>query len=137
MPPAANATCCLPAHARSASDRAAATRHLDCSKVVRMTIAVHLFILLVFLNRYVFGLYLRLVRGRAIDDTDDAYEPTITVVIPLFNEGRSIYDTIKSIVELDYPETKLSVTVVDDCSTDDSYEWAQRAAEDWSNVHVL
>ncbi|HEY5925771.1 MAG TPA: glycosyltransferase family 2 protein [Kofleriaceae bacterium] len=102
-----------------------------------VTLAIHLFILLVFLNRYVFGLYLRLVRRKRIAERIDGYEPTITVVIPLFNEGASIYETIVSIVKLDYPRDKLSVTVVDDCSTDDSYEWASKAAREFSNVRVL
>ena len=102
-----------------------------------MQVIVHLFIFVVFLNRYVFGLYLRLVRGNKLDTTIEGYEPTITVVIPLFNEGRSIYDTIKSIVQLEYPKEKLSVTVVDDCSTDDSYEWAKAAAREFPNVRVL
>ncbi len=102
-----------------------------------MTLAVHLFILLVFLNRYVFGLYLKLIHRRRVDERIDGYEPTITVVIPLFNEGRSIYDTITSLVRLDYPQDKLTVTVVDDCSTDDSYEWACKAASEFPNVRVL
>jgi cellulose synthase/poly-beta-1,6-N-acetylglucosamine synthase-like glycosyltransferase len=102
-----------------------------------MQVIVHLFIFVVFLNRYVFGFYLRLARGKKLDQTIDGYEPTITVVIPLFNEGRSIYDTIKSIVQLEYPKDKLSVTVVDDCSTDDSYEWAKKAGRDFPNVRVL
>ncbi len=98
---------------------------------------IYLFIFIVFLNRYVFGFYLTLVRGRRFDDTVAGYEPTITVVVPLFNEGRSIYDTIESLVRLDYPADKLQITVVDDCSTDDSYEWAARAATQYSNVRVL
>jgi cellulose synthase/poly-beta-1,6-N-acetylglucosamine synthase-like glycosyltransferase len=89
---------------------------------------VFLFILLVFGNRYVFGLYLRMAKGRRFDARRTDYEPTVSVVVPLFNEGRSIYDTILSLLALDYPPEKLTVTVVDDCSTDDSYEWAQRAA---------
>ncbi|MDB4970917.1 MAG: Hyaluronan synthase [Myxococcales bacterium] len=92
------------------------------------TAPVFLFILLVFANRYVFGLYLKLVKGRRFDETTSTYEPTVTIVVPLFNEGRSIYDTILSLIALDYPREKLSVTVVDDCSTDDSYDWACRAA---------
>jgi cellulose synthase/poly-beta-1,6-N-acetylglucosamine synthase-like glycosyltransferase len=32
-------------------------------------------------------------------------------------------------MQLDYPPEKLTATIVDDCSTDDSYEWACRAAE--------
>ncbi len=98
---------------------------------------IYLFIFIVFLNRYVFGLYLTLLRGRKLDATIEGYEPTITVVVPLFNEGRSIYDTIVSLVKLDYPQDKLEVTVVDDCSTDDSYEWAMKGAAEFPNVTVL
>ena len=89
---------------------------------------VFLFILVVFANRYVLGLWLRLRRGARFDEKRSGWEPTVTVVVPLFNEGKSIYDTIVSLLELDYPPDKLSVTVVDDCSTDDSYQWAQKAA---------
>jgi cellulose synthase/poly-beta-1,6-N-acetylglucosamine synthase-like glycosyltransferase len=92
------------------------------------TVPVFLFILIVFANRYVLGLYLRLVKGRRFDVARTDYEPTVTIVVPLFNEGRSIYDTIVSLLALDYPRGKLSVTVVDDCSTDDSYQWACKAA---------
>ena len=98
---------------------------------------IYLFIFIVFLNRYVFGWYLTILKGKRLDPKITGYEPTITIVVPLFNEGRSIYDTIKSLVELDYPSDKLEVTVVDDCSTDDSYEWACKAASQWSNVRVL
>jgi N-acetylglucosaminyltransferase len=101
------------------------------------TLPIYLFIFIVFLNRYVFGFYLSLVRGRKFDERIDGYEPTITVVVPLYNEGKSIYDTIVSLVKLDYPEDKLTITVVDDCSTDDSYEWASRAAREFPNVTVL
>jgi cellulose synthase/poly-beta-1,6-N-acetylglucosamine synthase-like glycosyltransferase len=102
-----------------------------------MVFPIFLFILIVFLNRYVFGFYLAFVRRRRLQDRIEGYEPTITVVVPLFNEGRSIYDTIESLVTLDYPQHKLEVTIVDDCSTDDSYEWACKAARDHANVTVL
>lgn len=107
----------------------------DRLRVTSLPIA--LFIFLVFLNRYVFGLYLTIVRRKTIDETIEGYEPTITVVVPLYNEGRSIYDTIISLVKLDYPQDKLEVTIVDDCSTDDSYEWACKAAREYPNVTVL
>jgi len=98
---------------------------------------IYLFILIVFANRYIFGLYLAKVKGKKFDATIEGYEPTITVVVPLYNEGRSIYDTILSLVRLDYPREKLTITVVDDCSTDDSYDWACRAASEHPNVTVL
>jgi cellulose synthase/poly-beta-1,6-N-acetylglucosamine synthase-like glycosyltransferase len=101
------------------------------------TFPIYLFIFIVFLNRYVFGFYLTIVRRSKIDETIEGYEPTVTVVVPLFNEGRSIYDTIVSLAKLDYPQDKLSITIVDDCSTDDSYEWACKGAREFSNVRVL
>jgi N-acetylglucosaminyltransferase len=102
-----------------------------------VSIAVHLFILVVFVNRYLLGLWLRLVRRDRSDARVDGYEPTITVIIPLYNEGPSIYETIASLVRLEYPQHKLTVTVVDDCSTDDSFDWACKAAREFSNVMVL
>jgi cellulose synthase/poly-beta-1,6-N-acetylglucosamine synthase-like glycosyltransferase len=98
---------------------------------------IFLFIFIVFLNRYVFGLWLTLVRGRKLDETIKGYEPSVTVVVPLFNEGPSIYETIVSLVQLDYPKGKLEVVVVDDCSTDNSYEHACRAMREYPNVRVL
>ena len=102
-----------------------------------MSLPIYLFIFIVFLNRYVFGFYLTIVKGKRLDETIEGYEPTITVVVPLFNEGRSIYDTIKSLVALEYPVEKLQITIVDDCSTDDSYEWAMKGANEFPNVRVL
>ncbi len=98
---------------------------------------IFLFIFIVFLNRYVFGFYLAFVRKNKLAERVDDYEPTVGIVIPLFNEGPSIYDTIVSLVKLDYPQDKLTVTVVDDCSTDNSYEWACKAAAEYPNVKVL
>jgi N-acetylglucosaminyltransferase len=98
---------------------------------------IYLFITIVFLNRYVFGLYLKWIKGKKADETIEGYEPTVTVVVPLFNEGKSIYDTIVSLVKLEYPAEKLQITIVDDCSTDDSYEWALKGAREFSNVKVL
>lgn len=102
-----------------------------------MSFAVALFIFVVFLNRYVFGFYVRLVRSAKCEDTVNGYEPTVTIVVPLYNEGPSIYQTIASLTKLEYPKDKLFVTVVDDRSTDDSYEWACKGARDFPNVTVL
>jgi cellulose synthase/poly-beta-1,6-N-acetylglucosamine synthase-like glycosyltransferase len=102
-----------------------------------MIFPVYLFVLLVLTNRYLLGLYLKMTKGKRFDRTDNNYEPSVTIVVPLFNEGRSIFDTIISFSQLDYPKEKLFVTIVDDCSTDDSYEWACRAARRCPNVTVL
>lgn len=57
------------------------------------------------------------------------YEPDVTVIVPMYNEGRRVAETIMSIVNQDYPVDKLNVFVVDDASSDDSVEWACQGAQ--------
>ncbi len=52
--------------------------------------------------------------------------PTISVVIPAFNEEKYIGETINSVLQSDYPKDKLEVIVVDDGSTDDTYKEAAK-----------
>lgn len=94
-----------------------------------LSVAISLLILLVFVNRYVFGLFLKTVRGERFDETRDAGFPTVTVVVPMFNEGRQIHDTILALLDCEYPPERLSVTVVDDCSRDESLRWARKARD--------
>jgi cellulose synthase/poly-beta-1,6-N-acetylglucosamine synthase-like glycosyltransferase len=103
-----------------------------------LAIPISLLVLVVFVNRYVLGLFLKMARRHRFDETRQGYEPTVSVVVPMFNEGRGIYHTIHSLLGCDYPPEKLSVTVVDDCSRDDSHAWAKKAeAEEPGRVTVL
>jgi cellulose synthase/poly-beta-1,6-N-acetylglucosamine synthase-like glycosyltransferase len=81
-----------------------------------------------FVNRYIGGFLLRALRGNRWDETIDDYVPTVTVVIPLFNEGAAIKETLESVLDSDYPADKLRVVCVDDCSPDDSHEQACEVA---------
>ena len=89
---------------------------------------VKLLALVVFINRYVAGVLIRIVRGKKWDETRDDFEPTVTVVIPMFNEGEAIKETLQSLLASEYPAEKLQIVCVDDCSTDKSYEIAREIA---------
>lgn len=89
---------------------------------------VYLLFFLVFVNRYVVGVTVRAWDGIRPVRVREDFIPTVTVVVPLYNEGPQIENTIRSLLAQEYPEDKLSVIVVDDCSTDDSYECALRVA---------
>jgi cellulose synthase/poly-beta-1,6-N-acetylglucosamine synthase-like glycosyltransferase len=91
-------------------------------------VLVHSLAVVVFVNRYVAGILLRVARGKNWDETIEGYEPTITAIIPMFNEGAAIKETLQSILDSDYPAHKLNVICVDDTSTDDSYEQARSVA---------
>ncbi|MGE0399566.1 MAG: glycosyltransferase [Kofleriaceae bacterium] len=89
----------------------------------------HCLAVVVFFNRYIAGIVLRVVRGKQWDEARDDYEPTVTAIIPMFNEGAAIKETLQSLLDSDYPAHKLNVICVDDCSTDDSYEQAREIAK--------
>jgi cellulose synthase/poly-beta-1,6-N-acetylglucosamine synthase-like glycosyltransferase len=94
-----------------------------------MELPLYLLVLLVWANRWLVGLYLRIVRRSRFEAMDESFEPAVAIVTPMFNEGQGIFDSITSMLALDYPVRKLSIIIVDDCSTDDSYTWACLAAK--------
>jgi hyaluronan synthase len=53
---------------------------------------------------------------------DTGYRPTVSIVIPAFNEEGAIEQTIEAILASDYPSESLDVVVVDDGSTDATWE---------------
>lgn len=48
--------------------------------------------------------------------------PSVTIIVPCFNEGETVVATVKSILNLSYPKSKLFVTIVDDGSTDNTWK---------------
>ncbi|MFA5831775.1 MAG: glycosyltransferase [Candidatus Paceibacterota bacterium] len=44
--------------------------------------------------------------------------PIVTIIVPVFNEEKTLAGTILSLLSLDYPKDKLDILVVDDGSTD-------------------
>ncbi|MCR4325816.1 MAG: glycosyltransferase, partial [Patescibacteria group bacterium] len=54
--------------------------------------------------------------------------PSVAIVVPCFNEERTIESTLKSLAALDYPKEKLEIIVVDDGSTDRTHAIAQEFA---------
>ena len=92
-------------------------------------VIVHSLAVVVFVNRYIAGIILRLARGKKWDECRDDYEPTVTAIVPMFNEGTAIKETLQSLLDSDYPHAKLNVICVDDCSSDNSYEHAREVAK--------
>lgn len=55
--------------------------------------------------------------------------PTLTVIVPAYNEGRQVYDTLISLTNSLYPEEKLQLIAIDDGSKDDTWNWMKKAKE--------
>lgn len=67
---------------------------------------------------------------RPISSVSDEELPTITVIVPAYNEGKLVYQTLLSIANSDYPEDKLEIMAIDDGSTDDTWFWIEKANRD-------
>jgi len=50
--------------------------------------------------------------------------PVVTVIVPVWNEERTLAGTINSLLALDYPKDKLDIIIVDDGSTDNTRQVA-------------
>ena len=55
--------------------------------------------------------------------------PSVTVVIPAFNEGARVERAIESVAASGYPSERLRILCIDDGSTDDTYRHARLACE--------
>ena len=51
--------------------------------------------------------------------------PSVTIAVPCWNEEKTLVSTLKSLTELDYPQDKLSIIIVDDGSRDETLSIAK------------
>ncbi len=56
-------------------------------------------------------------------------QPFISIILPVFNEALHIEACLKTLLEIDYPKTKYEIITVDNGSTDESLDIAQRYAD--------
>lgn len=51
--------------------------------------------------------------------------PNVVIAVPCWNESKTLFKTVQSLLDMDYPKDKLSIWVVDDGSTDNTWEVIQ------------
>ncbi len=95
-------------------------------------------ILIVFTNRYVFGTLLRFWDQRNAPGyaPDPQVWPTVSIIVPVYNEGSHVLQTAKSFSQLQYPADQLSIVFVDDCSSDETPEYLAQVANTWPWMKV-
>ena len=92
--------------------------------------------LLISVVKYLMGIILRLCFPGIEVKKDYSYRPTVSVLMPCYNEGKTVYETIESISKSNYPNELFEVIAQDDCSVDDSYEWLLKAQRDFTNIRI-
>jgi cellulose synthase/poly-beta-1,6-N-acetylglucosamine synthase-like glycosyltransferase len=65
------------------------------------------------------------------------YEPTVSILIPAKNEENVIGRLMQRITELTYPKNKLQIVVIDDASTDQTGEIADKYSQTYPYVQVI
>jgi hyaluronan synthase len=73
-------------------------------------------------------------RYRPFRRPKNAEWPTVTVVIPAFNEGPMVERSIRSVARSSYPSDKLEIIVVDDGSRDDTFFHMQRLRREFPTL---
>src|SRR5579872_5621912 len=92
--------------------------------------------LLISVVKYIMGIILRFSFPSSQAKKDYTYEPTVSVLMPCFNEGKTVYGTIESISKSNYPNDRFEVIAQDDCSADESHQWMLKAQRDFTNIRV-
>lgn len=64
-------------------------------------------------------------------------EKTVTVIMPVRNEGAYIRNAIQSVLDQDYPAELMEIIVVDGMSTDNTREVVQELQARHKNIHLL
>ena len=101
-----------------------------------------IFYLLVFLSVYVqvFFFVTFLENRKKIIIRNGKFEldhyPTVTIAVPIFNEEKTIYQTICSLLNLNYPKDRIKIFLIDDGSTDETRNIISKFAQ-YPNIKIF
>ncbi len=71
-----------------------------------------------------------------LDDKPNRVYPSVTVIVPCWNEQTTVQGTVESLLALDYPKDKIKIMLVDDGSTDNTWNVLQQFAHT-PNIEVI
>ncbi len=63
-----------------------------------------------------------------LDDRPSRVYPSVTVIVPCWNEENTVAGTVESLLALDYPKDKIKFMLIDDGSTDSTWNVLQQFA---------
>jgi cellulose synthase/poly-beta-1,6-N-acetylglucosamine synthase-like glycosyltransferase len=65
------------------------------------------------------------------------YQPTVSILIPAYNEEKVIGRIVQRMTELTYPKDKLQIVIIDDASTDATGKIAEQYSKAYSHIKVV
>ncbi len=82
-----------------------------------LAVYVQVFFLVTFLERRKELKHARVTPPKSVD-----HFPTAAIIVPCWNEEKTVHGTIESLLALEYPKDKLEIIIVDDGSTDTTWD---------------
>lgn len=94
------------------------------------------FLLSVLVFQVLFLIYIAylFIKYKPVESVSDSELPTCTIIVPAYNEGKLVYETLKSIASSNYPKEKMEIMAIDDGSRDDTWFWINKANSDLNNI---
>lgn len=105
-----------------------------------MSILTLIYLFLFFFGIFFIMLFLILhwrYRGLLYHNPKPTRFPTISFLVPAYNEESTLEDTINSLIGVDYPSKKKEIIIINDGSKDNTLKIAQELAKRYSCVKVL
>ncbi len=79
-----------------------------------------------FISLFVSLFWLQVMYAKKTDEVNYKIYPSVSRLIPAYNEEKIIIKTFKSVFNLDYPKDKLKIIVINDSSTDNTRKVAEK-----------
>lgn len=105
-------------------------------QAISQTITYFLLFVALYFEVFLFITYLETSPKRKAKKLAPKTLPSVSIIVPCWNEATTLSATIHSILDLNYPKEKLSILIIDDGSTDDTRERMQEFAGN-SQVKLL
>lgn len=68
---------------------------------------------------------------------DPHYQPSISIIIPTYNEGNVIRHKLQNLAQIDYSKDLIQLIAVDSASTDDTLKEIENFKEEHSNLNIV
>lgn len=90
--------------------------------------------ILLALNGYIY--YLKVLRSNT-ELIEDHKCPTVSIMIPAHNEEKVIYNTVRSLLLLNYPKDRYEIIVINDNSSDNTNKELDRVKKDYDGDNLI
>jgi hyaluronan synthase len=74
-------------------------------------------------------LFTHYFKYKPLESVNDKELPALTIIVPAYNEGRFVFDTLNSIAQSNYSKDRIQLIAIDDGSKDDTWLWMIKAKE--------